>query len=577
MNKAQDQVMQSANLTLYQSLAPSHPPMPELSRRDFLKSVSTTGALVAATSLGFAGALLTPTAVEANELECLNSSQRRVKAFLLRQNAALIHLHEKVGPQRNNGDEKRYPDRRANFSKGLPHNNLGEVDSGAYFRLLNALASGEPADFEAIPLGGTAKLTNPQAAFAFDMLGVDSQATSMPPAPMLASAEAAAEIGEIYWMALARDIPYQNYEADLLVADAVADLNAFSVIVGPTEGGQVTPNTLFRSDTPGDLTGPYVSQFLWHDVPYGASTIVQQYRTPVADINFMTDYAEWLAIQRGAKPSAALTLDLTPRYIHTMRALGGYVQKDVVFQPFFNAAMIIMSFGAEALDPANPYLKSNNQGGFVTFGPVHICDLVTKAARVALEGAWFHKWLVHRRLRPEAFGGRIENQNNGSKNYGIHPDILDSAAVARTVAQYRTALLPQAYPEGSPLHSSYPAGHATLSGACATVLKAFFNEDFVIPKPVVASADGLRLEPWTDVALTLGGEIDKLASNVSVGRCAAGIHYRFDGRGMQVGETQAIGILQDYSKTYNEEFDGFTLTRFDGQKIRIVNGKVRPA
>jgi hypothetical protein len=28
------------------------------------------------------------------------------------------------------------------------------------------------------------------------------------------------------------------------------------------------------------------------------------------------------------------------------------------------------------------------------------------------------------------------------------------------------------------------------------VLKAFFNEDFVIPNPVVPSEDGLSLQPW---------------------------------------------------------------------------------
>jgi len=59
-----------------------------------------------------------------------------------------------------------------------------------------------------------------------------------------------------------------------------------------------------------------------------------------------------------------------------------------------------------------------------------------------------------------------------------------------------------------------------------------------------------------------------------VGRCAAGIHYRFDNRGLFVGEQQAIGILQDYSLTYSETFAGFTLTRFNGEKIRIADGRV---
>src|SRR5262249_25644979 len=73
-----------------------------------------------------------------------------------------------------------------------------------------------------------------------------------------------------------------------------------------------------------------------------------------------------------------------------------------------------------------------------------------------------------------------------------------------------------------------------------------------------ATADGLALEPWQGAGLTLGNEIDKLASNIALGRDAAGVHYRSDSiNGLVVGEQQAIGLLRDYSRTYNERFDGF--------------------
>jgi hypothetical protein len=100
------------------------------------------------------------------------------------------------------------------------------------------------------------------------------------------------------------------------------------------------------------------------------------------------------------------------------------------------------------------------------------------------------------------------------------------------------------------------------------------NEDFVIPKPMQANADGSALEPWQGQDLTLGHEIDKLASNISLGRDAAGVHYRSDGiQGLLIGEDQAIGMLRDYSRTYNEQFDGFVLTKLDGKKIRILKGE----
>ena len=44
----------------------------------------------------------------------------------------------------------------ANYTKGLPHNNFGEVDSAAYRILLQALESGNPQLFERIPLSGVA-------------------------------------------------------------------------------------------------------------------------------------------------------------------------------------------------------------------------------------------------------------------------------------------------------------------------------------------------------------------------------------------------------------------------------------
>ena len=543
-------------------------------RRNFLKGVGAS--IAGAGIVGSAG--FAPPVVAASS-STPSREPRRAEAYKIRHRAALAHLTERTPPQPTNGDEERYVDKRASFTKGLPHNALGEVDLSAYAIMTRAIASGRPEDFDAIPLAPMAvrKLVNPQCAYAFDMMGTDSHATGMPAPPQFASAEAAAEVGEVYWMALLRDIPYRDYASNSLVAAAVADLNAFSVQVGPTQDGSITPETLFRGPTPGDLAGPYLSQFLWKSVPYGPSTIVQRYVASVPGESFVTDLAEWLAIQQGAAPSDASDEEAMPRYISNMRVLAAYVHKDAVFQAFLNAAMIIAGFGARALDPANPYVASRNQAGFVTFGDVHVLDLVTKAARIALEAAWYQKWPLHRRLRPEVFGGRIEMQRLGIKGYGVHADLMECDAVALTVDRHESALLPQVFPEGSPLHPAYPSGHASLGGACITMLKAFYDEGFVIPSPVQASADGLSLEPWGGADLTLGNELNKLATNISAGRCAAGIHYRSDNRGITLGESVAIAILQDYSLTCTERFDGFTLTKLDGQRIRIANGSVQPA
>jgi len=64
------------------------------------------------------------------------------------------------------------------------------------------------------------------------------------------------------------------------------------------------------------------------------------------------------------------------------------------------------------------------------------------------------------------------------------------------------------------------------------MLKAFFNESFVIPNPVEASSDGFSLTAYTGPSLTVGGELNKLAANVSIGRDIAGVHWRSDGDGV---------------------------------------------
>jgi hypothetical protein len=102
----------------------------------------------------------------------------------------------------------------ANFSKGLLHNFLGEVSQDAYRSLLRAVYSGNPDHFEQIPLDlvlPSRKLVNPQAGLAFDLEGPDAQAVTIPPAPRIDSAENSSEMAELYWMAVCRDVNFNEY------------------------------------------------------------------------------------------------------------------------------------------------------------------------------------------------------------------------------------------------------------------------------------------------------------------------------------------------------------------------------
>src|SRR5258708_38639482 len=103
---------------------------------------------------------------------------------------------------------------------------------------------------------------------------------------------------------------------------------------------------------------------------------------------------------------------------------------------------------------------------------------------------------------------------------------MNSTALSANVNAVGGALLPQAYVEGCPLHPAYPAGHAVIAGACATVLKALFEETALVSGVVTPADDGKSLAPAKGNALTIGGEINKLAFNIPMGRNWAGIHYR---------------------------------------------------
>jgi hypothetical protein len=255
------------------------------------------------------------------------------------------------------------------------------------------------------------------------------------------------------------------------------------------------------------------------------------------------------------------------------------VHRDFTYQGALVAALILLDyvrqFGGVVLDEANPYTGSSTQAGFITFGGPHVLDLIARVANHALKATWYQKWVVHRRLRPEEFGGRIHHHLTGAAQYPIHATLLDSPALAAVFNEHGTYLCPQAYPEGCPTHPAFPGGHASLIGAGVTVLKAFFNEAFVIPHPVVPSDDGLSLRPWTGAPLTVGQELNKLALNVAFGRDTAGVHFRKDEiEGIVLGEATAISVLTDANATYHEPFEGFSLTTFDGE---VVTLDVHPA
>jgi hypothetical protein len=454
-----------------------------------------------------------------------------------------------------NGDEARYAADGyiGSYSKGLPHDEKGVVYPESFQSMVRALESRNPAALDFFASRTLHSLVADVIGMSGELAGGDFTGYFVPPAPTLASARTAADAIELYWFALARDIPFANYGEDPTVAKACADLSRLTDFEAPRANGAITPQTIFRG--PGrSLTGPYLSQFFWLDVPVELGEPYHQRRTMPVRRDYLTDRASWLSAQSGPSDVELTPRDGTRRYMQTGRDLTDYLWQLGSAVAWRNAAAIIQGLPDEARVPDYDF---DDIMGMIAFG-------------VSISGnATLHqKMFVQRRLRPEAFGGLVDR---GPKGSPLHPDIWTTPALDLVHNRYGTRLLPQAYLEGSPTHPSYPAGHGTLAATGVTMLKAAVNESYVLPEPVIPSQDGTRLEPYKGPPLTLGSELDKLAENIALGRGMAGVHFRTDNlMGLRIGEAAMLSLMRDRVTAIGDGAPVYKLRSVDGAEVTIA-------
>jgi hypothetical protein len=544
-------------------------------RRQFFSKIAVAGATAA--TVGGAE-LLAPQPLQAAIANINDETVRKNAAADMRTRLARYYADLPLAPHLTNGDEERYPTKINTFSKTLRHNDLGEVNAASYSSFRKATDSGDTKDYDAILMGGPVRLKTPQASHSFTCVGADAAQFSIPPAPRFDSAWQAGEMIELYWMSLLRDVPFAEYATNPMVARACAELSRVADFRGPKVGGRVTPATLFRGFTAGDVQGPMVSQFLLKQVNQRPIVFDQKSRVFKKGVDYATTTADWLALQSGITKGVAPQYEEGTSYIKSLRDLANYVWQDVSYLPYLNALMILLDMGTAVHNWQMFYLHNQTQEGYINFGPPDATFWIGQAAKNPYLAAWYQKYQVHRRARPEVAAGRLHNHLNQRVVYPIHNDLLTSEAVQLSAQKFGTYYLPQAFPEGSPPHSSYPSGHATGGGYFATILKQLVQDTMPFPDPVDVSADGQRLVTYTGPALTIGGELNKLASNIATGRNAAGIHFRTDmEEGMKLGEQVAMHALRDIASTYTEDFGGFPFTRLNGQRAILCATCAAPA
>jgi hypothetical protein len=508
------------------------------------------------------------------------TSHRILRSLALRTQLAGADAFAAPPVQIDNGDEALYADKSGTYTKGILQTGIGLVDLAAYQSFKHALSSGNPSDFKNVVLGGPRTLNGPQGGLAFYLQSLDSSQIVVPPAPALASETYAAELVELYWASLLRDVAFSAYPANPVAVQAAAELSSMPDYVGPRNAAnQVTPDLLFRGDFPGEKFGPYVSQFLLKPAAFGSLPITQKYITNKKNTDFMLDPAEFLKVQNGTATGNSLTPGAA-RYLHDGRGLAAYTHEDVLYEAYFIAFLVLNSLKAPP-NPGNPYIGSNTQNGFASWGGPDIAATVAAVAAEAIKAVWYHKWWVHLRHRPESGGAIVhlmKTGQGGSIQGHVSNTVLNSQAVQSSFTANHSYFLSQAFPEGSPTHPAYPTGHGAVAGACITVLKFFFDGMFKIPQSelVMPSPDGMAtvayVPPPGEPPLTINGELHKLASNISFGHgILAGIHWRSDtDTSIQLGEAVALSYLRDRARTYNEQFS-VSLTKLDGTTATISN------
>ncbi len=546
-------------------------------------------------------------------------------------------------PLENNGDEKSVPNYASQFSKTLQHDPttgiLTTQGQQSYVQMVQAVGNGQQSAFNAIVRapGATIKLVNPQAAFAFCLQGCDSSLFSMPLFPNLDSPELAALMIECYLFQLCRDVYFSDYGtgtgtdtpglgvSNSKTNDAAAVLQALgSAYTGPlNEEGGVDASVLFRGNSSGCLIGPYISQFMLLPLLTAFPTpsligaqnlaqapfvkLVQQW--PIASgREFGVSFADFIVIQNGQVPNQYVSTDYDPtnkRFFIDGRDMGSFVHSDVNCENMYYAAYILISYGFP-FSTALPYYNGDmlNESAFVTMAGNDVLAAVEGIVEEALRAAWAQKWRANRAIRPEAFSGLVHvAQTTGMNPYNLYSSLFTPQAGVNVLAQVQayntlqanypasnltpqqaaTYLFTQQFPEGCPAHPTYPSAHATISGACATVIKAFFQNDTLINSIVVPvkpnPSNPTQLIPLVDegeTVMTVASEIDKLAFNIAFARSFAGVHYRCDGlQGILLGEQVGILWLQDLAMLYTEQdFTGFVLTQFDGTQIQITGTSV---
>ena len=389
-------------------------------------------------------------------------------------------------------------------------------------------------------------------------------------------------------------------------------------------------------------------------IRYGVQSINQRFTGHLEHVDHMTEWRTWQDVQNGSNRKGVFDrFQSEARFAATPRDLATYVHFDELEQAYRNAALLLLSSG-QPTDRGLPEGSGHKtRDGFASFGGPALLALIGEVSSRALKAVRRQKFLVHLRSRPEALAAALSlswedgaaaeslgaqkpaldrmrqqlldigllqliRDHNKDMNDRIwdHQYVTKGGVDLGPLTESANALLPMAFPEGSPMHADYGAGHAAVAGAAVTILKAFFemyqipdapprgelgiysivkmhggypatypshlfgkerpingaNTGFMLPNVYAADpATGYKtLTPVDGPDLSIQGELDKLGANIAIGRNFAGVHFYTDYyESLRMGERVAVALLQEQLLTYREPVS-MRLKSFDGENLMLT-------
>ncbi|SDG48820.1 bromoperoxidase [Alloyangia pacifica] len=430
----------------------------------------------------------------------------------------------------------------------------------------------------------------------------------LPPPPDMGPSELAAEIAELYALALIRDVPFAalkdphhavwvdgstrftlhellcemrslawyDTRGGILSAQTVSDAALQRRAQRLNGEGQLTLNGLFRGVVPGQAAKGPLSLYHWIDRSAPEQREIAG-AAPDAEAP-MSAWVEWVARQSGAvlaMPTATAD-DLSP--LATPRQLVARLQDSHPCRIHYNAALMLLARGT-AFDPGlGAGLWPEGEDDPVT--AQRVLALMTEAADRAFE-AVMRRQARADRLSPPAvtaarLGGllaRSELRAEGGEQLREVADELQTYApnllhwITRLNRQSPNGLrgamrylLPDMSPDEIPPQPSDCALQVVVAGALSTLFKALFD---------TRPAPRLRMATDPEPGVDIGAEADRLAADIALSRTLSGAQLPAEThQNLRIGEALALQVLQGWMLTLGHGVS-MDLVDFDGGALRL--------